>query len=236
MFQIDKLFVVSEERFNYNRNVYHFTLDDVKGRIQMTRRAQILEDLLQMTSKENIRLNQPLKEYTYTKLGGEADYFVTPVTYEEVQRIIQYTREKEIPFTLIGNGSNLIIRDGGIRGIVMHLGKLEKITAEETKLIAQAGAKLIQASREALKNKLTRLEFDCGIPGSVGGGLYMNAGAYGGEVKDVLESALVVTREGELVRIQAEDLGLKYRYSNIQEKGYIVLEAVFQLKKGDYES
>lgn len=195
----------------------------------------IYNKLIRITAKENVLLNEPLKEHTYTKLGGNADYFVTPESYEEVQDIVRLSNEEKIDFTLLGNGSNLIVRDGGIRGIVMNLEKLSKIRTEGTSIISQSGARIIDVSRHALKERLTGLEFACGIPGSVGGALYMNAGAYGGEIKDVLRSTLVCTREGELVTLMAEELDLAYRRSNIPEHGHIVLEATFDLKVGQYD-
>src|SRR5690625_1048720 len=205
----------------------------VKGLIKVVKNHHIYDKLTEITSKTNVMVNKPLKEYTYTRLGGNADFFVTPETYEQVQQVVKLANHEKIAFTLLGNGSNLIIRDGGIRGIVMNLGKLDDIRTEETKLIAQGGAKIIQASREALNKKLTGLEFACGIPGSVGGALYMNAGAYGGEVKDVLVSTKVVDQYGKLLELSAEDLELSYRTSNIPDHGYIVLEATFSLKAGD---
>src|SRR5699024_737785 len=139
-------------------------------------------------------------------------------------------------FTLLANGSNLIVKDGGIRGIVMNLHKLNEIMTTDTTIVAGSGARIIDVSREALKENLTGLEFACGIPGSVGGALYMNAGAYGGEIKDVLISTVVATKEGELKTLTADDLDLEYRRSNIPDNGYIVLEATFGLKHGDYEA
>src|SRR5690625_274465 len=195
---------------------------------------QLYDDLKVIVSKRNVVKDKPLKEYTYTRLGGNADYFVTPETYDQVQQVVKYANKYHIPFTLLGNGSNLIIRDGGIRGIVMNLGKLDQIKIDETTITAQAGARIIDVSRKALKHHLTGLEFACGIPGSVGGALFMNAGAYGGEVKDVLSHATVVTRTGELIQLEAKDLDLSYRTSNIPEKGYIVLDAVFHLREGNY--
>ncbi len=172
----------------------------------------------------------------YTRLGGKADYFVTPESYEQVQQIVKLVNRENIAFTLLGNGSNLIIKDDGIRGIVMNLKRLNNIHVDETSLVAQSGARIIDASRKALEAKLTGLEFACGIPGSVGGALYMNAGAYGGEIKDVLEHAIVVTKEGELLKLAADELDLSYRTSNIPTNGYIVLEANFSLEAGDYEA
>ena len=194
---------------------------------------EILEKLQEIIKVGNVEKDMELKGHTYTRLGGKADYFVTPGSYEEVQAVIRLANEKKLPFTMLGNGSNLIIKDGGIRGIVMNLCHLKSIKTSGDKLIAQSGARIIDASRKALDAELTGLEFACGIPGSVGGALFMNAGAYGGEIKDCLESAIVVTKTGELLELKAADLDLDYRTSNIPDNGYIVLEARFALKKGN---
>lgn len=196
----------------------------------------LYEKLIEIANKDNVVIDKPLKSYTYTRLGGNADLFVTPETYEQVQQVVKLAKKENVPFTLLGNGSNLIIKDGGIRGIVMYLGKLAKIEANGTTVVAQSGAKIIDVSRKALSKKLTGLEFACGIPGSVGGALYMNAGAYGGEIKDVLQSTIVVDPTGEILTLTAEQLDLTYRSSNIPDNEYIVLEATFSLRDGDYES
>lgn len=201
----------------------------------MTMNQEIYNKLINITAKENVLAEEPLKEHTYTKLGGKADFYVTPESYIEVQQIVRLANDEAIKFTLLGNGSNLIVRDGGIRGIIMNLQKLSDIKTDGESIAAQSGARIIDVSRHALKCKLTGLEFACGIPGSVGGALYMNAGAYGGEIKDVLRSTLVCTPEGELLTLMAEELALDYRTSNIPDKGYIVLEATFDLQYGEYE-
>src|SRR5690625_19081 len=197
-------------------------------------KTNLYEQLIDILEKDNVIKDKALKNHTYTRLGGAADFFVTPVTYEQVQQVVILANKENIPFTLLGNGSNLIIRDGGIRGIVMYLGKLSNITVEETKMVAQSGALIATVSKTALQSKLTGLEFACGIPGSVGGALFMNAGAYGGEIKDVLTKAKVITPSGEIKTIMAENLDLAYRTSNIPDNGYIVLEGEFQLEDGDY--
>lgn len=198
-------------------------------------KTTIYNQLVKIINENNIAIDEDIKNHTYTKLGGKADFFVTPTTYEEVQNIVKYCLEEKVPFTLIGNGSNLIVRDGGIRGIVLSLKNFDKITVSNTKIVAQSGAAIIDTSRKALDAKLTGIEFACGIPGTVGGAVYMNAGAYGGEVKDCLESILVIDKNGEMIRRKAEELDLAYRYSNIQENGDIVLEATFQLQHGNYD-
>ena len=187
---------------------------------------QIYNKLLAITAEENVMVDEYLNKHTYTRLGGKADLFVTPASKEEVQQIVKLANREQVPFTLLGNGSNLIVRDGGIRGIVMSPKRFTSIRREGNSIIAESGARIIDASRKALEEKLTGLEFACGIPGTVGGALYMNAGAYGGEVKDCLHHA---------VEIPASELDLEYRKSNIPDNGYIVLEARFDLEPSNYD-
>lgn len=194
------------------------------------------QKLLSITSEENVMVDEYLKSHTYTRLGGKADLFVTPTSYVQVQKIVKLAVQEDVPFTLLGNGSNLIVKDGGIRGIVMSLKRLDAISSSEGNIVAQSGSAIIEVSRKALTEHLAGLEFACGIPGTVGGALFMNAGAYGGEIKDVLYQAVVVDPDGELLTLSAEDLDLEYRSSNIPDKGYIVLEARFRLDPGKYGS
>ncbi|WP_066187589.1 UDP-N-acetylmuramate dehydrogenase [Gracilibacillus timonensis] len=195
----------------------------------------IIKELEKIVREGHILIDEPLKNHTYTMLGGEADFFVMPTTVEEVQAVIRYANQSAVPFTLLGNGSNVIVRDGGIRGIVMSLKQFKDIYSEGNKVIAGSGARIIDASRFALDQSLSGLEFACGIPGTVGGALYMNAGAYGGEIKDCLESALIVDAAGDLYRLPAESFDLSYRTSNIPTKNYIVLEATFCLEQANYD-
>ncbi|MGE6754532.1 UDP-N-acetylmuramate dehydrogenase [Rossellomorea sp. NPDC071047] len=201
----------------------------------MYNKEKVFEELSKVMHSDNIKRDELLREHLYTKLGGRADFFLTPTTYEEVQNIVKLSNEVDVPFTLLGNGSNLIVKDGGIRGIVLHLKNFKDIKTTDQLIVAQSGAAIIDVSRRALAEKLSGLEFACGIPGTVGGALFMNAGAYGGEIKDVLDYCHVVDREGNLVKRTAAELELDYRHSNIAEKGDIVLEATFSLKPGDYE-
>ena len=196
---------------------------------------QIFSDLQGIVHPSNVRMNEPLHQYTFTKTGGKADFFVMPKNYQEVQAVYTYAITNHLPLTIVGNGSNMIIKDGGIRGIVMTLIHIASMELDGTKLIVQSGAAIIQASRYALQNSLTGLEFACGIPGSVGGALYMNAGAYGGEVSDVLQEAVVITRSGELQILKKDELELGYRSSRISKEKLLVLEATFLLRKGEYE-
>lgn len=192
---------------------------------------KIATELQDLSHSLLVKTNEPLNKYTYTKTGGPADVFAVPQTIEEAQIVVTYAYKNDIPLMVLGNGSNLIIRDGGIRGIVLYLMNLTEITYKNNTLTAQTGAAIIDASREAHKLSLAGLEFACGIPGSVGGALHMNAGAYGGETKDVLNRALVLTASGELIELDRQTLeaGASYRHSIIADKNYIVLEADFLL-------
>ncbi|MGM0841743.1 MAG: UDP-N-acetylmuramate dehydrogenase [Bacillota bacterium] len=201
----------------------------------MVKKNEIYQRLSGVIAEENIKTDELLRNHLYTKLGGKADFFITPTTYEEVQSVVKLANEMDFPFTLLGNGSNLIVKDGGIRGVVLHLKNFNEIKTNVSQIVAQSGAAIIDVSRRALAEKLSGLEFACGIPGTVGGALFMNAGAYGGEISDVLDYAYVVDRDGELVKRTAADLELDYRHSNIAENGDIVLEATFSLKPGNYD-
>jgi len=196
----------------------------------MMKQQQIKQALMAWLDETDILINEPIAHYTYTKLGGNADVFVFPRTIEAVKAVVTYCNQAVLPFTLLGNGSNVIVRDGGIRGVVMSLKHLNEINHTGVLVTAEAGARIIDASFYAYDQSLSGLEFACGIPGTVGGALFMNAGAYGGEVKDCLLDAVVVTADAEVKTISAEDLALGYRMSNINDNNYIVLAARFQLE------
>lgn len=177
----------------------------------------------------------PLEQHTYTKTGGTADVFVKPKHIDDLQTIVDYAKNHQIPLTILGNGSNVLVRDKGLRGIVVALEYFDQIHVDGASITAGSGAKIIDVSRTALEYHLTGLEFACGIPGSVGGALVMNAGAYGGETSTVLKKATVLSHEGELITLGEDDFHFGYRKSVFTEKDYIILEAVFELKPGSYE-
>ncbi|AJC96739.1 UDP-N-acetylmuramate dehydrogenase [Staphylococcus hyicus] len=197
--------------------------------------ANILHHLKEIIPEHIIKVDEPLKRYTYTKTGGNADFYITPQKYEDVQAVVKFAYEAKIPLTYLGNGSNIIIRDGGIRGIVLSLLELNYIDASDTTIIAGSGAAIIDVSRKARDLALTGLEFACGIPGSVGGAVYMNAGAYGGEIKDVIDYARVINEKGEMIQLTHNELQLDYRNSIIQQEHYVVLEAAFTLAPGNQD-
>lgn len=181
----------------------------------------------------DIRTGMPLSEVTFTKTGGPAEYTAFPRSIAEVKQLLEAANADDLPLTVIGNASNLIIKDGGIAGLVMILTNLNEIKLSGNTVIAQAGAKIVDTAFYGAEHGLSGLEFAAGIPGSVGGGVFMNAGAYGGEVKDCLASATVLTRKGEVKTYSNQEMQFAYRHSYVQESGDIVLSASFELKPGD---
>ncbi|MGN0421274.1 MAG: UDP-N-acetylmuramate dehydrogenase [Lachnospiraceae bacterium] len=199
---------------------------------------QILyNELLKIMSEEQVKTEEPMKNHTTFRVGGPAEFFVMPRSAEEVKKVIDLCRRESFPYYIIGNGSNLLVSDQGYRGVVLQIYKeMSYIEIEENVVVAQAGALLSAIANKALENGLTGFEFAAGIPGTLGGACVMNAGAYGGEMKDVLEEVTVLTEEGEVLIIPKENLELGYRTSIIARKGYIVLEARIQLREGEKEA
>ncbi|MFC6041357.1 UDP-N-acetylmuramate dehydrogenase [Paenisporosarcina macmurdoensis] len=191
------------------------------------------DDLTTKISHECVKIDELLSLHTMTKMGGRADLFVSPTTEEETIFVVSYAHDNQIPLLLLGNGSNMVVRDGGVRGIVLNLSKLNRISIKGTRVYAESGADIIDVSRAAVKETLAGLEFACGIPGSVGGAMAMNAGAYGGEIKDIIFQATVLTQQGEKLVLSKEELELEYRMSVITKKDYFVLSAEFDLLPGD---
>lgn len=183
----------------------------------------------------DIRINEPLQKYTYTKVGGPADYLVFPRNRIELTRVVKYANQHKIPWLVLGNASNLIVRDGGIRGFVIMFDKLNLITVDGYTIEAEAGANLIETTKVAKYHSLTGFEFACGIPGSIGGAIFMNAGAYGGEIANIFLSAKVLTPEGEVKTVTAREMAFGYRISAVQASGDIVISAKFALNPGNFE-
>ena len=179
---------------------------------------------------------EPMSKHTTFRIGGPADLFVAPENTDEIKKLIAICKEEEVPYFILGNGSNLLVSDKGYRGVIIQLYRsFGQITLKENEIHAQAGALLSGIAAMAREASLTGFEFAGGIPGTLGGAVVMNAGAYGGEMKDVLKEVTVLTPEGEVVTLQARELQMGYRTSIIKESGYIVLEAVISLKKGDQD-
>lgn len=191
------------------------------------------QELRQLLPEERILMDEPLSLHTMTKMGGPADIFASPTNEDETAAVVKYAYENKIPLLLLGNGSNMVVRDGGVRGIVLNLKELVDIRMEGTRLYAQGGADIKAVSRLAAGSGMTGFEFACGIPGSVGGAMAMNAGAYGGEIKDIIVHATVLTKQGEKLVLSKDELELGYRKSIITKQGFYVLSAEFELEAGD---
>ena len=175
-----------------------------------------------------------MSRHTSFRIGGPADYFVEPASVDELAGVLSLARQEKVPFFIVGNGSNLLVSDEGFRGMIVHTGgSLRSISVEGDVIYAQAGALLGAVAGAALEAGLTGMEFAAGIPGTLGGAVCMNAGAYGGEMKDILLDAEVLTQDGERLVIPVEELDLSYRHSIIFEKNYIVLAAHIRLSRGD---
>lgn len=179
---------------------------------------------------------EPMKQHTTFRVGGEAECFITIQQEEELVKLLPYLNQIEQDYFILGNGSNLLVGDKGYRGIVFKFdGPMEEIRVEGTRITAKAGALLSRVASTAKETGLTGLEFAAGIPGSIGGGVVMNAGAYDGEMKQVVEAVRVIDREGQITTLDCDTMEFGYRTSIIKNRPYIVLEVVLQLAAGDPE-
>lgn len=194
------------------------------------------DKLNNVIGKDSILIDEPMSRHTTFRVGGPADFFVTPKAKEEVRDVIRICKEAGMPYYIIGNGSNLLVSDAGYRGVIVQIYKeMNEVKVEGDLVKAQAGALLSGIAAKALGAELSGFEFASGIPGTIGGACVMNAGAYGGEMKDVLESVTALTGEGKIIELGRNELELGYRTSVIAKKGYIVLGAVLKLERGDGE-
>lgn len=182
----------------------------------------------------NALVNAPMSEHTTLRLGGPADYLVFPRSAGEISALFDEAGAYNMPVTVIGHGSNLLVLDGGIRGLVICIGKnMRKITREGTRLTVQAGAMLGRTAMEAAEAGLTGMEFASGIPGTIGGGVTMNAGAYDGEMSQVVVRVRGIRPNGENVELSREEMNFGYRHSIVMEKDFIVTEVILELRTGD---
>lgn len=194
-------------------------------------------------SEEKIKIDEPMSMYTTFKIGGKADFLVSPGTIDEVVAVVSLCKSKEFPYYIIGNGSNLLVGDKGYRGVIIHIStqlshvRIEKLESSDSyKVVAESGIMLSKLSHEIAINELTGFEFAAGIPGSLGGAITMNAGAYGGEMKDCVIGATVIDETGNVIKLNKEQLNFGYRMSVIQKRGLIVLEVTFEFIKGNKEA
>ncbi|HBF77064.1 MAG TPA: UDP-N-acetylmuramate dehydrogenase [Clostridiaceae bacterium] len=192
------------------------------------------EELESILDINQIRYNELMKNHTSFKVGGAADIFITPNSYNKFIKCLNACKKYNAPYFIMGNGTNLMVRDGGYKGVIIKLTSLNDIKVEGNRITADAGALLSKTANEALKNSLKGLEFASGIPGTVGGALTMNAGAYGPEMKDVVDCAEVVDENGNRFILNRDQLELSYRMSAVQKYNYAILWASFVLEHGEY--
>lgn len=199
-------------------------------------KIEIYNKLTRLLSKNRVLVEDPMRNHTSFKVGGPADFVVIPQSIEEIQSTVKFCRENNIPYFIMGNGSNLIVRDKGIRDVVIKIRDgFKNVIIEGNIVTAQAGILLSNLSKKIMRENLKGFEFASGIPGTLGGAITMNAGAYGGEMKDIVKSVKVLDENGEILDLSLEELNFSYRNSAIQTKGYIVLEVEMEFEKGDYD-
>lgn len=190
--------------------------------------------MCEIVGSDNVHVNEEMKKHTTFRIGGPADFYVLPHSKDEIGRVVQVCKNAEEPFYVLGNGSNLLVGDNGYRGVIIQIFKnYSDIIIEGTQITAKAGALLSKVAKKALHAELTGFEFASGIPGTIGGAVVMNAGAYGGEMKDVILSATVMTQEGRIIKLSNQELQLGYRTSLVARQNDIVLEVRLGLKKGN---
>lgn len=193
--------------------------------------AQLLASII---GWENVKIDELMKHHTSFKLGGPADFLVTPRGAENIKNIIRICREEEIPYFIMGNGTNLVVRDKGIRGVVLKIfDNLNSFSVKDGLIEAEAGILLSKISNVALQNELTGLEFASGIPGTMGGAIAMNAGAYGGEMKEIVIKTEYIDSNGEIKTLFGDEHQFGYRSSPIQKENGVVIKSELQLKKGE---
>lgn len=198
-----------------------------------TMNQKLYEGLCQAAGREQVSVDERMDRHTTFRIGGPADFFVVPKTPEMLAEVVNFCRKEQVPFYILGNGSNLLVGDKGYRGVIIQIFKnMNKISIAGEEIHAQAGAMLSVIAKQALANSLAGFEFAAGIPGTLGGAVMMNAGAYGGEMKDIVKEVTVLTTEGEIVTIPGSEMEFGYRTSVVEKKAYIVLSAVLKLTQG----
>lgn len=197
----------------------------------------VVEALQKFVPVENIRLQEPMAGHTTFRIGGPADCFLQIENEEQLKRVQRYLNVVEVPYFVLGNGSNLLVNDNGYRGIILQIGpKMSEIAVKGECIVAKAGALLSQVARVAMEYGLTGLEFASGIPGTVGGGVMMNAGAYDGEMSQVVTQVRVISRDGETMELDRDTMEFGYRTSTIRNNSFIVTEVTLELQRGDREA
>lgn len=196
--------------------------------------TEIRQKFCDLLGEDRVLFREPMSRHTTFRIGGPAEIFLMPESFEQIRDILLLCRQEQLPYFVLGNGSNLLVSDSGYRGVIIQMDRnMGDIKLEGTEIRACAGALLSSIAAVARKASLTGFEFAGGIPGTLGGAAVMNAGAYGGEMKDVLREVTVMTKDGEILTLPAERLEMGYRTSIIRKAGYLVLEAVISLEPGD---
>ncbi|MGL5315562.1 MAG: UDP-N-acetylmuramate dehydrogenase [Peptostreptococcaceae bacterium] len=196
----------------------------------------IYDSLLNIVNKEDIKIDEPMKKHISFRVGGPADILVKPRNEEQLKDIINFVKKENVPYLIVGNGSNLLVKDGGIRGVVIKISdNLNHFEIEGNKVKIQAGALLSFVGKAVLRSNLKGFEFAAGIPGTLGGALAMNAGAYGGEMKDIVKSVRLMDMDGNIFDFTNEQMEFEYRRSILTREEYIVLSAEIELQEGDYD-
>ena len=194
----------------------------------------VIQALRKFVPEENICLQESMASHTTFRIGGLADCFVQLENTEQLIKIQKYLSQVGVPFFILGNGSNLLVSDAGFRGVILQIGpKMNRVTVEGNVIVAQAGASMAQIARTAMEHELTGMEFASGIPGTIGGGVVMNAGAYGGELSQIVTQVNVVNNEGEIMELDNETMEFGYRTSTIRNNPFTVTEVILRLEKGD---
>ncbi len=200
--------------------------------------GDILSSISEIIDEKRILRNEPMKKHTTFRIGGPADVLVKPATITEIEQVLQCCEEQAVPYYVVGNGSNLLVGDEGIRGVVLQLGNdfSEVEVCEDDTIWVQAGCMLSKVANLAAEHALTGMEFAAGIPGTIGGAVMMNAGAYGGEMKDIIECVTLLTPDREVLILPQDQMEFGYRESIVSKENYIVLEAKLRLQKGEPEA
>ena len=197
---------------------------------------EFVDEIRSRMAPEHILLNEPMKDHTTFRIGGPADCLILPASMEDVAFVFQCLKRHDIPFVILGNGSNVLVLDKGIRGVVIKFNSpISAIRKKKNTLTAGAGALLRDVSEFAAENNLSGMEFACGIPGSIGGAVFMNAGAYDGEMKNIVSAVRAISPKGEIVQFAANELDFGYRHSIFQENGCAVCEVDLTLTPGNAE-
>ena len=201
----------------------------------MNQYLKYIDSLKKIYDDSEIKIDENMSNHIHFKVGGPVDILLIPSKVSQVVETLKICKNENIPYFIIGNGSNLLVKDGGIRGVVIKLSNLLSIEVNGNIIKASSGTLLEDVSKKAVENSLTGFEFACGIPGSVGGAVFMNAGAYDGEIKNVIKEAEVLDRDGNIKVLSKEELELGYRTSKVMKDNLVVISATFELTKGDKE-